>query len=131
MKRLILLLALLPGVADSTGIVRNPDGGILRSPKVLSEFQKLNPCPSTGFKKGACPGFVKDHIRPLCSGGHDEVTNLKWSEVGYSKLRDKEEWELCRALKRKYAEVTLDEPKEHLCNIIELEKLTLIQEICK
>jgi hypothetical protein len=42
-----------------------------RSREVAAQFQRENPCPSTGKQWGACPGWVKDHIDPLCNGGPD------------------------------------------------------------
>jgi hypothetical protein len=36
-----------------------------RSPSVKREFQLAHPCPATGRTSGACPGFVKDYIKPL------------------------------------------------------------------
>src|SRR6266404_5706098 len=37
-----------------------------RSQSVKHEFQRQHPCPSTGRTTGACPGYVKDHVVPLC-----------------------------------------------------------------
>ena len=42
-----------------------------RSREVTREFQREHPCPSTGKTSGACPGYRKDHIRPLACGGSD------------------------------------------------------------
>jgi len=131
LKKVLFLLLLLPSVVHSTEIPRDVDGSISRSPRVLSKFQKAFPCPLTNKRSGTCPGFVKDHIRPLCSGGQDSVANLKWSEVGYSKLRDVQELRLCHALKKQYGTISLDEPKDYLCDIIHKENLSLIKEICK
>lgn len=126
----LLLLALLPFAVSATEIPRDEDGKIERSHRTLVQFQKLNPCPSNGNETGACSGYVKDHIRPLCAGGHDAVENLKWSELGYSKLRDKQEWQLCRELKKKFGTVKLDQPLVDLCVIIDNEDLALIKDIC-
>lgn len=57
---------------------RDASGTIVRSSKVLSDFQKLHPCPATGLAKGACPGWAKDHVIPLACGGCDAVWNLQW-----------------------------------------------------
>ena len=57
---------------------RAPDGSIKRSASVLKAFQLAHPCPSTGLKTGACPGWAKDHIIPLAVGGCDAVYNLQW-----------------------------------------------------
>ena len=43
-----------------------------------AEFRKIHPCPSTGLKTGACPGWQVDHIIPLASCGCDIVENLQW-----------------------------------------------------
>lgn len=66
-----------------------------RSKTVLAEFQRQNPCPSTGKTKGACPGFVKDHIYPICAGGSDSVDNLQWQTVAEAKRKDVEEHKMC------------------------------------
>jgi hypothetical protein len=60
-----------------------------RSRAVTEEFQRLHPCPSTGKKTGACPGWVKDHRIALCKGGADAVWNLQWQAVPEAKAKDK------------------------------------------
>ena len=41
-------------------------------------FKRHNPCPSTGERGGKCPGYVVDHIQPLCAGGADNhQTNMQ------------------------------------------------------
>lgn len=52
-----------------------------RDKKVLREFQREVPCPSTGKRRGKCPGYEADHIVPLCAGGKDEWSNLQWLTV--------------------------------------------------
>ena len=60
-------------------IARDEDGAIKRSAKVLRDFQRIYPCPSTGLQSGACPGWSKDHVIPLGEcGGLDVVHNLQW-----------------------------------------------------
>lgn len=65
-------------------------------------FRKLNPCPATQSIKGACPGYVVDHIYPLCAGGVDNPSNMQWQPKPESILKDKWEWALCRRLKREH-----------------------------
>jgi hypothetical protein len=76
------------------------DGKLYRDPEVAREFQRLRPCPSTGRMEGACPGFVRDHIQPLCAGGADSVANIQWQEFGASLIKDEQERALCRSMHR-------------------------------
>jgi hypothetical protein len=129
----IVLLSAFVWIPNAFGdeIERDTEGRIVRSSHTLVEFQHANPCPVTLKKVGACHGYVKDHIIPLCAGGHDSVGNLKWSEQVYSVFRDKQEWELCRQLKR-LGKVTLDMPKNTLCSVINGQNLRLLKnDICK
>lgn len=69
--------------------------GADRSPAARYAFVKANPCPATGQSRGACPGWVVDHIHPLCAGGADHHTNMQWQTVAEAKIKDKEERRLC------------------------------------
>lgn len=71
-----------------------------RSATERSEFHRNNPCPSTGRTTGKCPGYVVDHIVPLCAGGADKPSNMQWQELADSKAKDKQEWRQCRELRR-------------------------------
>jgi hypothetical protein len=62
-----------------------------RSREVTREFQRSNPCPSTGKRSGACPGYVKDHVRALCDGGSDSVGNMQWQTRGEARAKDRTE----------------------------------------
>lgn len=89
---LLILLTPVLSLADFPGITLDPridyrycgvpkrdaNGDIVRSGAVLSAFQRLHPCPSTGLKVGACPGWSKNHTVPLACGGCDAVFNLQW-----------------------------------------------------
>lgn len=57
---------------------RDASGNIVRRSDVLTAFQKIHPCPSTGLTTGACVGFSKDHVIPLKCGACDAVSNLQW-----------------------------------------------------
>lgn len=67
-----------------------------RSWRVLAEFQRSHPCPATGKTMGRCPGWIKDHIIPLCAGGGDVVENLAWQTVQEAKIKDRLERDACR-----------------------------------
>lgn len=66
-----------------------------RSAAVKAEFQRLNPCPANGARRGACPGYVKDHIVPLDCNGLDIAQNLQWQTVADAKAKDKWERKQC------------------------------------
>lgn len=90
----ILLLALLCSLAQASE----------RSSAQTRAFQRLNPCPSTGERRGKCPGYVIDHVCPLCAGCSDTPDNMQWQTVADAKVKDREEWKLCRRLRLKGAE---------------------------
>ena len=52
-----------------------------RGKKARQEFQRANPCPSTGKRSGRCPGYVVDHVRPLKRGGPDVPSNMQWQQT--------------------------------------------------
>jgi hypothetical protein len=64
-----------------------------RSRWVTQEFERENPCPSTGKTYGSCPGWIKDHVVPLCKDGADAVWNMQWQTKSDAAAKDK--WE-CR-----------------------------------
>jgi hypothetical protein len=59
-------------------VPRLANGDIKRRADVLTAFQKIHPCPSTGLTTGACPDWSKDHQIPLACSGCDSVSNLAW-----------------------------------------------------
>lgn len=68
-----------------------------RSRSVVRAFMKANPCPANGATRGTCPGYVVDHIQPLCAGGADVVENMQWQTVSEAKEKDRLERQHCRA----------------------------------
>lgn len=70
---------------------------LLQTPRhtaIAIQFMKL-----TGYPNGR-PGYVIDHIVPLCAGGPDTIANLKWQLKKESYIKDKFERELCAAMKK-------------------------------
>lgn len=67
------------------------DARTARSHAALSEFKSTHHCPATSKPRGACPGWVIDHIIALACGGMDDATNMQWQTV--SEARDKDRWE--------------------------------------
>lgn len=88
----LLALALLPALAW-------PEGAVKRNQAQRAAFERVNPCPATGRTHGACPGYVVDHIRPLCAGGLDRPANMQWQTRGEAKAKNRIELAECRKLR--------------------------------
>jgi len=73
------------------GVRRNAHGRIERSAGAKDAFRKANPCPATGKRHGACPGYVIDHVQALKHGGADAPYNMQWQTNAAAKAKDK--WE--------------------------------------
>jgi hypothetical protein len=67
------------------------DAGQERSATAKAAFKRGHPCPSTGQRRGACPGYVIDHKQALCVGGEDAPRNMAWMTVAAAKAKDR--WE--------------------------------------
>ena len=93
MRAIALMLALLSFASAAFASER-------RSRAVAAEFQRENPCPSTGEMVGACPGFIKDHVIPLCAGGADSGSNMQWQTIEDAKAKDRWEREWCAEIRR-------------------------------
>ena len=61
----------------------------------------------TGYPQGR-PGYVADHMVPLCAGGTDAVDNLQWQTVADAHVKDKAEWALCWQIRRLVAQFETD-----------------------
>jgi hypothetical protein len=70
-------------VAAMTVIValNQAKAGEHQSRSIAREFQRQNPCPSTGMQSGACPGYRKDHVVPLACGAPDSIANMEWQTI--------------------------------------------------
>lgn len=75
---------------------RDKRGRIRRSEAVKDAFKRAHPCPATGKAGGACPGWVVDHVWPLCAGGCDVPANMQWQRRAESVRKDRMEWRMCR-----------------------------------
>jgi hypothetical protein len=91
MKLLIVLTLIISLSAEAA---------IHRDSSVKAQFQKRYPCPSTGQARGACPGYVKDHIIALACGGVDSVENMQWQTIAEGKAKDKWERNGCKTSKK-------------------------------
>lgn len=89
--RVILCLAI--GLALMAPLA---DAGQHRSRSARAEFVRLNHCPSTGKARGACPGWIVDHVKALDCGGADHYSNMQWQTVVDAKAKDKWERVGCR-----------------------------------
>lgn len=69
---------------------------IPRSAAVKREFQRENPCPSTGKPRGKCPGFQVDHVIPLKCDGPDTPANMQWLTIQDHKAKTRREARWCR-----------------------------------
>lgn len=87
MKLLILLLVFASSLVSAK---------VSRDPAQVRAYRSEHPCPATGKTSGACPGYVVDHIVPLCAGGADHPDNMIWQQKAESVEKDKTEWALCR-----------------------------------
>jgi hypothetical protein len=66
-----------------------------RSRAQVAAFRKAHPCPSTGRSYGRCPGYIVDHVQPLCAGGPDRPSNMQWQTVAEAKAKDRLERQEC------------------------------------
>jgi hypothetical protein len=71
-------------------------GRTLRNTSQRAAFIRHHPCPATGRTRGACPGYVVDHIAPLCAGGLDNPGNMQWQTMKEGKEKDLKERQMCR-----------------------------------
>lgn len=83
LRALILLLAMSAQAAPRSGAER-------------AAFKREHPCPATGQRRGNCPGYVIDHVQPLCAGGADHRSNMQWQALAESLVKDRWERSICR-----------------------------------
>ena len=85
----------------SQGLQRDERGRIKRSEAAKDSFKRQHPCPSTSRMSGSCPGYVIDHIVPLCASGPDAAYNMQWQTLEQGKEKDRWERKECRVFPRK------------------------------
>jgi hypothetical protein len=84
-----ILVALL-----ALGVLLDASAATARHRSTVAAFKRTHVCPATKrIGNHPCPGFIVDHVKPLCKGGPDAVTNMQWQSVVAAKAKDK--WE-CR-----------------------------------
>ncbi len=71
-----------------------------RSRAARAAFTREHPCPASHLVRGPCPGYVVDHILPLCAGGEDRPENMQWQTRTDGLQKDRHEWRLCRLMKQ-------------------------------
>lgn len=72
-----------------------------RDPHQRALFVKSQPCPANGNTRDRCPGYVVDHIQPLCAGGKDHPSNMPWQTVADAKVKDREARKMCSRGKKR------------------------------
>lgn len=72
------------------------DAKLARSSAAKAEFKRENPCPANAARRGSCPGYIIDHVIPLCAGGPDATSNMQWQTVADAKAKDRIERRECR-----------------------------------
>lgn len=92
MKRAWLALALSLSVIGTSTEARDP--------RAVREFKREVQCPATGKRRGACLGYVVDHVVPLCNAGADKPSNMQWQSIADAKVKDRDELRQCREAKR-------------------------------
>ena len=103
MKKILIALMLcfsVSAMAQTCVLNRDSNGAIARSASSVAAFKRANHCPSTGKATGTCPGYIVDHVIPLCACGEDKPSNMQWQTLAASKAKDKLEVKQCVALKK-------------------------------
>lgn len=93
MMILAIIVYVLPALASPycDTCSRDSHGRIQRSTIAKAEFKRAQPCPATLQPRGACPGYVIDHVIALKRGGADLPANMQWQTVIEGRAKDR--WE--------------------------------------
>lgn len=95
MRRLVAIL-FLAACTLSMGATAKTE----RSAAEVLAFKRANPCPSTGERRGSCPGYQVDHVQPLCSGGADSKLNMQWLSIEEHRAKTRQDVRVCRYLRK-------------------------------
>lgn len=92
MKRLFLFTLLMVSLSAFA---------VDRSTTERYRFAQANPCPADGQKKYVkCAGFQIDHPTPICSGGVDKASNMRWTKTDVKHSKDAIERAVCACVKK-------------------------------
>ena len=58
-----------------------------RTKRAKADFQKLKPCPATGQRSGACPGYTITYVKALSKGGANAPSNMQWKATQVAKAK--------------------------------------------
>lgn len=89
-----------PFVAATSAPASAASAPVKRKQSTRVAFVRANACPATGKTVLPCPGYIIDHVKPLCAGGADSVANMQWQTKADSLAKDKLERAQCKALKK-------------------------------
>ncbi|UUZ68094.1 HNH endonuclease [Polaromonas sp. P2-4] len=98
MKKFGLPLLLAALLASSVALPA--EAKAVRSAAERAAFVRENPCPATGLRRGACPGYQVDHTIALCAGGQDTRSNMAWLSVADHRFKTFTDVRECRKLRR-------------------------------
>ena len=79
----------------------SPTAARATNPGPRALFVQKHPCPADGKSAQACSGYVITHVVPLCSGGRDLPSNMRWQPVAETQASVQEPHKLCHRTKAK------------------------------
>ena len=98
MVRTLLVMTILVATMCALVVLQGSPAPLHRAVRRASAkraFRRAHPCPATGQVKGACPGYIIDHVKPLACGGADAPSNMQWQTVAEGKAKDAVERKNC------------------------------------
>ena len=93
--------SVIPALLCLAALFASPaDARPQRSAAEVLAFKRASPCPSTGLRSGACPGYQVDHADPLCAGGSDHRDNMQWLTVEEHRMKTRSDVRMCRNFRK-------------------------------